>query len=380
MLIGVDGNEANIKKKVGSNIYAFEILHQLKKRDAKTEYLIYLKKKPKPDLPLQSKNWHYKILKPERLWTQFRLPLELLFSGLKPSLFFSPGHYGPRFCPIPLIISIMDLAFLKFPEQFRKKDLYTLSSWTRHSVKMAKKILTISESTKKDIIRHYQIEPQKISVTYPGYNKKIFREIQDFSTIKKTLNKFGLNTQFIIFVGTLQPRKNIERLIEAFAEVINSQNHNLTLVIVGKKGWFYEPALQKPEELKIKEKVLFLDFISGQELSHLLNSALCFILPSLYEGFGLPVLEAMACGTPVVLSNTSSLPEIASNLGIYVNPQSKEDIAKGLVKAIKIRKGKDYQFFKQKLITQAHKFSWDNCGEKTYNLLQEVAYDVAFQK
>ena len=380
MLIGIDGNEANVKNKVGSNTYAFEILRELKKRNSNTEYLIYLKKKQQPDLPLQSKNWHYKILKPERLWTQFRLPLELFFSTIKPHLLFSPGHYGPRFCPMPLVISIMDLAFLRFPEQFRKKDLFTLSSWTKYSVKKAKKILTISEATKKDIIKYYQVEPEKILVTYPGYDRKKFKETKDLLRIKKTLDKFNLKSQYIIYVGTIQPRKNLEKLIEAFAEVINCVNYPLALVIIGKKGWLYESVFQKPEQLKIEEKVLFLDFIKSNELAHLLNSALCFVLPSLYEGFGIPVLEAMACGTPVVLSNGSSLPEVAGDLGIYVDPQKKDDIAKGIIKAIKIRRSGNYQVFKNRLIAKAQKFSWDKCGEKTYNLLQEVAYDVAFQK
>ncbi len=134
------------------------------------------------------------------------------------------------------------------------------------------------------------------------------------------------------------------------------------------------------KKLGLKKRILFLDFIPEKDLAALLNSALCFVLPSLYEGFGIPVLEAMACGTPVVLSNTSSLPEVAQDTGIYINPKSKEDIVKGIIKAIKVRKSKDYPFLKKKLIYEAQKFSWDKCGQKTYNLLQEVAYDIAFQK
>ena len=178
MIIGIDGNEANVKKRVGSNVYAYNILCQLHKIRKSTDYKagkariikfkIYLNSKPLNDLPKQTSWWQYKVLKPKFLWTQWRLPLELYLRESKPDVFFTPGHYAPRFCPVPSVISIMDLAFLEYPKSFRKKDLHQLINWTDYSVRNAAHILTISEYTKKDIVKFYKVSEDKITVTYPG--------------------------------------------------------------------------------------------------------------------------------------------------------------------------------------------------------------------
>ena len=199
MLIGIDGNEANIKNRVGVGEYAFQVLKHLKKFQipptspeaprgktstsprfrgaSKLQFQIYLKENPLPDLPKETEGWKYKVFGPKKFWTQFALPLNLYLSRPRPDVFFTPSHYAPRFCPVPCVISIMDLSFLKFPEMFRKKDLFQLKHWTAYSVKRAVRILTISKATKDDIIRYYKVPEEKIVVTYLGYKKdtKILR-------------------------------------------------------------------------------------------------------------------------------------------------------------------------------------------------------------
>ncbi|OGD63309.1 hypothetical protein A2160_02345 [Candidatus Beckwithbacteria bacterium RBG_13_42_9] len=374
MLIGIDGNEANVLQRVGANVYAYNILCELHKINSKgDEYRIYLKNKPLDDMPEESKFWQYRVFGPGKLWTQWRLPLELYWQKEKPDIFFTPGHYAPRFCPVPSIISIMDLAFLKFPQDFRQEDLRQLTAWTEYSIKKAAHILTISEATKKDIIELYKIPSEKITVTYPGYDKDKFKtqSAKVKATTQSLRVKYKISENYLLYIGTLQPRKNLVRLVEAFSKII-IQNQQLELVIVGKKGWLYEEIFETVEDLNLEDKVIFTGFVLDDELAGLLSGAQALILPSLYEGFGIPVVEAMACGVPVVVSRTSSLPEIADKAGIYIeDPFSVESIYQALAKVLKLTKTE-----RELLISsgqkQVKKFSWKACASQSRKILEKV--------
>lgn len=170
MLIGLDGNEANVQRRVGVGRYAYELLKQFHKlRRADCEWRIYLKEKPLMEMPLERLDWKYEIIGPKKFWTQFGLPLNLYRQKRRFGVFFTPSHYAPRFSPYPTVVSIMDLAYLHFPEMFRQKDLWQLRHWTSYSVKKAVRVLTISESSRRDIINHYQVPKEKVIVTYPGF-------------------------------------------------------------------------------------------------------------------------------------------------------------------------------------------------------------------
>jgi len=354
MLIGIDGNEANVKNRVGSNIYSYQLLQQFHK--LKANFIIYLKNEPLPDLPAARSWWRYRVLKPGRFWTQWRLPLDLYLHQPWPDIFFSPGHYGPRWCPMPLIISVLDLSYIFFPKMFKKRDLFQLRQWTNQSIKKAARILTISQFSKNAIIDYYGLESDKVVVTYLGMNQKT--QSAGWRT------KYGLDGDYILYVGTLQPRKNLSRLIEAFSQL---QGQALKLVIVGKKGWLYDKIFAKVKELNLEKKVIFTGFVPDNELSTFYQNAKCFVLVSLYEGFGLPVLEAMHYGCPVIASNVSSLPEIVSDAGVLVDPEDVNAIAAGIKKAIKNRKELAIKGKKQ-----AQKFSWEKCARQTLKVLEEV--------
>ena len=369
MIIGIDGNEANVQKRVGISEYAFQLLSQFS--NIKTEglkFVIYLKDTPGKDLPKERVGWEYRVLKPGKLWTQWRLPLDLFLGKMRPDVFFSPTHYAPRFSPIPTVVSVMDLSYLFFPELFKASDLLQLRSWTSYSVRKAKKVLTISNSSKDDIIKEYRLPKEKVVVTHLGIKDAVSFEPNIYS-MNKLQAKYDLSDNFILFVGTLQPRKNIKRLIEAFSKLKDSKN--LDLVIVGRKGWLYEEILDAPEEFGVKDRVKFLENIEDEELPHFYKNALMFVLPSLYEGFGLPILEAMRNGCPVITSNISSLPEAGGDACLYVDPENVDDIVekmKELVEDEKLRK---------KLIEKGHeqakKFSWDKTAKETLKVLEEVA-------
>jgi glycosyltransferase involved in cell wall biosynthesis len=374
MIIGIDGNEANVEKRVGIGEYAFQLLTRFAQYQASsTKYQVYLKSDPLPSLPPESENWQYRVLRPGKLWTQWRLPLDLYLNNPRPNVFFSPTHYAPRFSPVPTVVSIMDLSYIFFPELFQKKDLLQLRSWTAYSIKNAKKVLTISKSSKSDIIKEYNVSADKIVVTHLGIKETMTLSPHIYS-MNELKAKYGLSDNFILFVGTLQPRKNIKRLIEAFDKVIKSsgiKQEDLQLVIVGRKGWLYEEILNSPKELGIEDRIKFLDNVEDEDLQFFYKNALCFVLPSLYEGFGLPVLEAMKHGCPVITSNISSMPEAGGDAALYVDPENVDDIAekmKQLVKDEKLRKK-----LAEKGHEQVKKFSWEKTARETLKVLEEVA-------
>lgn len=350
MKIWIDGYEANVRERLGSSQVAFELLRNLEKIDHKNEYTILLPSPPLEDLPKIRKGWNYKILRPKRLWTRIALPLYLYTSKSRPDLIFSPTHYIPRFSPVKRIVTIFDLSFLHCPEMFEKKDLWQLTNWTKFSVENADHTITISNFSKADIIKQYGVDKNKITVAYPGFNKEIFR---------KTSGKLD---NYVIYIGTIQPRKNLIRLIEAVARI-----ENIKLLIVGKttgegkSGWKFEEILETPERLRIENRVKFLGFVPTEELPDLLSESLAFVLPSLWEGFGIPAVEAMACGVPVIVSNVSSLPEVVGKAGLLVDPYSVDQIEQAIRTIVSDKKLRE-KYSKLGLI-QAQKFSWEKMAK-----------------
>lgn len=347
MKIAIDGYEANVEHRVGIGRYAFEILTHLRQISQKHSITIFLPSKPRRHMPPATDLWQYRVGAPAKFWTFLGLPVAI--RNMSPDVVFSPTHYIPRFITTPRVMSIMDLSFLEYPDMFRAKDSYQLTHWTRFAVWHASKILTISEFSKNAIIKAYGVKKEKVVVTYPGLTMK-------------TAKKQSIYQNYILSVGTLQPRKNYVRLIEAFSKL----DSDATLIIVGKKGWLYEEILEAPKKYNVESRVKFLDFVSDEELSALYRGARCFVLPSLYEGFGLPVLEAMAQGCPVVVSNVSSLPEIAGIAGIYVDPTSVDSIVRGMKDGLIAKRNTEAARL------QVKKFTWENAARQTLEVLEQV--------
>jgi len=190
MFIGIDGNEANITTRVGVGQYAFHILTNLSKLDKSNIYHVYLKSPPLPDMPPESSNWIYHVFGPSKYWTRFALPLKLFFQKIKLDLFFSPSHYSPRPCLIPTVPTIHDIGYLHSLDQFKKKDIYQLVNWTKDSLQQAKHIIAVSQFTKQELIKTYQINPLKISVAHNGVNLK------NPKANKSVLKKFKITSHY----------------------------------------------------------------------------------------------------------------------------------------------------------------------------------------
>lgn len=348
MTIGINGNEANVAHRVGVGQYAFELLNHFPKKDI----IVYLANPPRSDMP----DLNYEVFGPQKLWTLTGLQKKLLSNP--PDVLFTPTHYTPLFVPCPSAISIMDLAFEKFPQYFKPRDLYQLRYWTRYSAKQAKKILTISENSKQDIVSLYHLPAEKVVVTYPGFDQKRFHPNVHGQ------NKYG---DYLLFLGTLQPRKNIERLIEAFLQLKTT----LKLVIVGmihegRGGWMNE-------NIKGNSKVILTGYVPDEEVPVLMANAKAYVLPSLYEGFGIPAIEAMGTGVPVVVSGVSSLPEICGKAATYINdPYDVGSIRQALQEvALQTASGRQQRI--DLGLKWVKRYNWKDTAEKTLKVLKEVA-------
>lgn len=369
MKIWIDGYEANVLQRLGSGEVAFELLKQFEKVDRKNSYTVLVPSTPLHDLPQEREGFVYKILKPKKFWTRITLPWALYTAEKRPDLIFSPTHYIPRFSPVKRVVTIFDLAYLHFPEMFLAKDLWQLKNWTKYSVENADHIITISAATKKDLIDFYKVDKAKITVAYPGFDSELYNIKRDEAAIKTSQGKYQIKGDYIIYIGTLQPRKNLNRLIEAFRQI-----NNLKLVIVGKiiglgrKAWMNQEILEAPGNLGIEDKIIFTDYVSTEDKANLIKGAKALILPSLYEGFGIPVLEAMACGVPAIVSNVSSLPEIVRDAGLLIDPYSVEQIEQA-IRTITTDKKLHARLSKLSL-KRAEKFSWEKMARTVIKVFE----------
>lgn len=320
MKIAIDINEANIPQRVGVNQVAYAIFNSLVEKLPITDQIIaFSKNRPLPDLPKPSTKLTYESFGPSKLWVITGLTKRLLFGKPKPDLVFSPSHYTPLFTTIPSVIYLMDLAYERYgTDFFTKYDINQLKRWTPLSVHKAKHILTISQFSKKEIISLYKVPENKVSVIYPGYDKESYHTKINPHRVDAVKEKFSIKGEYLLYVGTLQPRKNLVKLVEGFSRI---KNKKIKLVIGGKKGWLYDQLFTRVTQLKLEDRVIFTGFVPTEDLPALIRGAKAYILPSLYEGFGMPPIEAQACGVPVIVSRTSSLPEVVGESGIYIeNP------------------------------------------------------------
>lgn len=381
--IAIDGNEANVNHRVGSNVYAYELLRHLEnltQNNQQFSFTILLSQSPIADLPKERINWQYQIIKPSFLWTQWALPLHLYLNKNLYQLFFTPGHYAPRFCPIPYISSIMDLAFLKYPQQFKISDLFQLKNWTKYSVETAHKIITISQFTKSEIIKYYHQNPDDIEVLYPSVSFSENRSL--ISKEKAFFNKYQINGPYFLSVATIQPRKNLIQLIEAFEEFSrslaagkikiskNKKNQGSPkLVLAGKIGWLADNIINRIEQSSFKKRIILPGFVPDEYKIALYQKSIATFLLSPYEGFGIPALEALHCQSVPVVVNSSSLPEVIGNAGIKIN-LNQVNLVNAMIQVYTL-KARQKAIFRKLAREQIKQFSWMKNSQKLLNIFQD---------
>jgi glycosyltransferase involved in cell wall biosynthesis len=273
----------------------------------------------------------------------------------------------PLFSPCPSVVTIYDLSFLLYPENFERSKRSYLGLFTRFSVRRARRIIAISESTKRDVVRLLGVPPEKVETVYCGLDEAFHPLAED--QVAAFRSKRGLPERFILFVGTIEPRKNVTRLIEAFAD-LRFAICDLRLVIGGAKGWFYQDVFARVRELGLEGEVMFPGYIPVSELPLWYNAAELFVYPSLYEGFGLPPLEALACGTPVVVANTSSLPEVVGEAGLAVDPLDVEGLAEAMRRVL--GDGALRQEMRERGLQRAQGFSWTKTAQETVQVYRRA--------
>lgn len=371
MNIGFDINEANISQRVGVNQVAYNIFTHLVKQIGSEDKLLALgKERPLPDMPPAGGSLTYEIFGSKKAWVLTSLTKRLWFGKPKIDVLFSPNHYTPLFTPTKAVIYLMDMSFERFgTEYFTSYDINQLKKWTPLSVKKAKKILTISEFSKNEIMKLYGTSADKIDVVYPAFDKEIYHGKIPKTKVVSVKKQYGISGGYLLYWGTLQPRKNISRLIDAFAKLDKPQ---LKLVICGKKGWLYDQILEQSNTLGIGHKVIFTGFVQNDDLPALIKGSRAFVLPSLYEGFGMPAVEAQAVGTPVVVSSVSSLPEVAGESAIYIeDPTSVDSIKSALDKVLLLSVGERLKLIKEGK-ENTKRFDWDISAQKILNILKTV--------
>lgn len=314
------------------------------------------------------------VVKPSRLPTinpRVRIPWEqgiapLLLRGTT-DLYHGCLNVAPLLSPVPTVITIHDLAFIRFPQTFRAYNRIYLDLATRLSARRASRILAVSEHTKREVVGLLGIPPERVIVT-PNAARSHFRPSAP-AAIEQLRARHGLPERFVLYVGTLEPRKNLTTLLEAFALVSRSVP-DVPLLIGGGKGWMYEPIFARLEQLNLRDRVKFAGYLPEEELPLWYAAATVFVFPSIYEGFGMPPLEAMACGTPVITSNTSSLPEVVGDAGLMVAPTD----TIGLAEAIRrVLVDADLRTeLRQRGLARARRFSWADTAAKTLVAYREA--------
>jgi glycosyltransferase involved in cell wall biosynthesis len=318
---------------------------------------------PESDLPLLRSRWRTDSPSRRVLWEQLIQPRVL--RHIEADLVHEPVFVGPLVAPCPVVITIHDLSFIRYPHLFRPANRLYLTVMTQLSVRRARRLIAVSKHAAGEAERLLGVPREKVDVVYHGVDP-VFRPLPP-GEVAAFRRRRELPDRFILFVGTQEPRKNLERLIEAFARIPQGE---AKLVLVGGKGWLYDDLFAKIEALSLRDAVVFPGYVGSEELPLWYNAATAFAYPSLYEGFGMPVTEALACGTPVVTSTSSSLPEAAGGAALLVDPEDVEAIATGLTRIL------DDDTLREALtergLAHARTFDWSRTARETVRVYRRA--------
>lgn len=370
--IAIDLTQIPVKK-VGVGMYGLNLVRELRELDQQNEYWLLVQDDDSELLALSSKRFHVTRV-PARIFRilPFRLLLEQLYIPWlvwrqKIDVVHSLHYSFPLFAPAVRVVTVHDMTMFLMPElHLRSKSLYG-RTFTRLAARFADRLSFDSESSRVDFLEVFPEAREKSFVVYLGCSKE-FSDGVPQEAVTKVRATYGISGPYVLFVGTLEPRKNISTLVQAFAKVKDRFPEH-RLVLTGKKGWHYAPIFELLESLGLKERVIFTGFIEESEKPALLRGADVFVYPSMYEGFGIPVIEAIACGTPTITSNVSSMPEVAGDAALLVTPSSTEEIARAIERLLADPACANE--LRSRCAAQAAKFRWRQTAEATLALYQD---------
>jgi glycosyltransferase involved in cell wall biosynthesis len=357
------------KKLAGAGKYAHKIVWELSKIDTFNNYYLFVTQEGKQNFEISAANFHFVLAKfnPNAfvyriLWEQFIFPFKL--KKLKPDIVFTPSVAVPFFYKGKFFTTIHDLSYKKIKYKYSFLRRIYIEAVTKIAVKKSSIIFTVSNFSKKEIENEFGFKNDKIVVTYNGVDEIFFKEytLNEISDFKK---KYNLPEDFILYVGAIEPGKNLDKLLIAFSELILKYNFKINLALTSGVGWDNQSLLDLMQDLNLKERIIFLPYIPENELPVLYKSSKMLAYLSSYEGFGIPVLEALASGTPVITSTSEAIMEFSNKVVYHVNPENISEIVNGMYEIIT---NKDSIF--SRIITgkkEAEKFKWSIPAAKIYN-------------
>ncbi len=370
MRIGIDASRAQVERRTGTERYALEITRALVAAAPEEEFVLYLRQRPDPGLLPHPPRVRWRVIPTPRLWTALGLTVEML--RRPPDVLFVPAHSLPLAQPRATVATIHDLGYLRFPGEHDRAARILRDVANRWSAARARRLIAVSAATRDDLVACYDVDPARITVVYHGRGRS-FQPIEPAAARREVAARFGLDGPYFLFVGTLQPRKNVERLLAAFDRFVQRTGRPHALAMAGAPGWQQRRLGRALGAMRARDRVRLLGYVSDGHLPALMSGATALALPSLYEGFGLPALEAMACGTPVVASSTSSLPEVVGDAGLLVDPLDVDAIADALATLA----GDDVLGAElgRRGLARAAEFTWERAARATLAVLRQASLD-----
>jgi len=366
----------------GLGNYTYHILKYLLRIDKKNKYTVLINETLRNDHPvieLEQNNLHKKFVRiPEvSFQQQYLIPLKLLQE--RPNVYHYPNFDLPVLQPFNSVFTVHDLTYIKHKHLYYKgrwlKNYYT-EAIMRGGVKKAKKIIVCSKSTKRDLIEIFNVPANKVKVIYHALDEDFLNGVNNYErnlsnlSVPKKLN----GVQYFLFVGQMRPHKNLVRIIKSFSKFKEKIPNGYKLIIGGNSYLNYNDPQKTVAEFGLNKDVCFLGYVEEKEIISLYRNAACFVFPSLYEGFGIPILESMAVATPVITSNISSMPEIAGTAAITVNPYSIDDIAAAMVEVVEDKQLR--QSLIEKGLKRVTEFSWERAAEQTLKVYEKLSSDT----
>jgi len=370
MLIGVDASRAVSRQPTGTEHYSLHLIRALAQiATPRHQLCLYLRDLPEEGMLPHGESIDLRLVRPRRLWTHIGLALEVAWRP--PDVLYVPAHVLPWIAHVPCVATVHDLGYRYYPRAHTAWSHRYLEWSTRHNVRAAAHVIVDSEATQSDLELLLGVPRDKVTVAYPAGSGDVAR-VYDDSLVRAAQQRHGLAGPYLIAVGTLHPRKNLELLVDAFGDLCAGPDISaeLGLVLAGKPGWLWEPLLARIRQRGLEGRVVCTGYLDAAELSALLTGAVAMVMPSLYEGFGLPVLEAMACGVPVISSNASSLPEVGGDAALYVDPHDREGWRRAMARIITDPE------LRGDLVRKGHQrlslFSWERCAATVLSVLESV--------
>jgi glycosyltransferase involved in cell wall biosynthesis len=297
------------------------------------------------------------------LWQQLHLPR--LARRQSPDILHVPGFDAPRWKPCPVVLTVHDLIGMLFPQNLPPAARFYWAWWLPHSIRWADRVIADSENTRQDIVRLVGLDADRIEVIPLGVERS-FQPVQDQASLDRVRRRYNLPDKFLLYLGTLEPRKGIDTIISAY-HLLSGQNSQ-AMVIAGKKGWYEDTLFEQVRTLRLEGRVHFTGYPVDEDLPALYSLASAFLFPSRYEGFGLPPLEAMACGTPVICSNAASLPEVAGDAAVLIPPDRPELLAAAIERVLQDRAfGEE---LRARGLVQASRFTWEETAHRTLQVYE----------